>query len=489
MLIIPLHKQPKFENFIFATLALVLINIVVYFFYQVPDDQRDQIAIDLYTRSELAQIELPIYQKWIERADRAELRTYLETIPAPDQQYVLLQQLNYDDLFLSALRHQGLMPTNHPDFAKWKGMRQLFDERRPPTFTNRFAMRYYEVNPLTAFTAMFLHGSGAHLIGNMVFLIVLGLVVEPVLGAALFLVLYILAGLGGQYFSLFYRWGEIGIGLGASGAIAGLMGAYAVLWGRRKVRFFYWFFVYFDYVKAPALWLLPVWFGWEVAQLLWIKDSNVAFDVHAAGILSGASLAFLVTKKNWAKLAFMQEDSNALNLLEEIQLGLRDLSNLDLVRARSRFDELHLLHPQDADIIEPRLRTYLYAKNAHESLQVFQHALDWRAKTRAETKRQINWWRQGLQTLDINQIETSTLNSMCLRWLLHSELDAVQTALQTLDEKTSVETDTLWLRVANAQLEKFDRASARIILSRLIDRNPNSTAGKKAALLLESIIN
>src|SRR5690606_22699464 len=139
-------------------------------------------------------------------------------------------------------------------------------------------------------------------------LALIGLLVEGALGHGLFLAVYLLGGMGSALLSLLWRMGETGGALGASGAIAALMGAYCVLWGRRKVRFFWWFFVVFDYVKAPALVLLPVWLGWEVLNMAFNSQANIGFDAHAGGIVCGALLALGVRRLGWERREFLDAD-------------------------------------------------------------------------------------------------------------------------------------------------------------------------------------
>ena len=112
--------------------------------------------------------------------------------------------------------------------------------------------------PWSFFSYMILHAGILHLLMNSVALFAFGPAVERRLGGARFIAYYIYCGLGAAVFSLILS-SIIPIVpfLGASGAVAALMGAYCVLWGRQPVRFFYWFFVVFDYVRAPAIWLLP----------------------------------------------------------------------------------------------------------------------------------------------------------------------------------------------------------------------------------------
>ena len=101
--------------------------------------------------------------------------------------------------------------------------------------------------------------------------------VEQTLGTKRYLALYLLAGACGDLGDLLSRWNSPIIGLGASGAISGLMASYAVLYGRQRIRFFYQFLFYFDYVKAPAIILLPVWIGHEFLQQAINSEGGIAY--------------------------------------------------------------------------------------------------------------------------------------------------------------------------------------------------------------------
>ena len=171
-------------------------------------------------------------------------------------------------------------------FARWRELRPRYERLRDEVFTLRHVLRSSEIDPWRMLSSAFLHGGAGHLIGNMIFLGALGLLVEGALGAWRFAAVYVLGALGSSAVSLWWRWGESGGGLGASGAIAALMGTFCLVYGRQPVRFFYWIGVVFDYVRAPAIWLFPAWLGWEVYNLLANGDLGIGFDAHAGGLVT-----------------------------------------------------------------------------------------------------------------------------------------------------------------------------------------------------------
>ncbi|GAC1440228.1 MAG: rhomboid family intramembrane serine protease [Mycobacteriales bacterium] len=147
---------------------------------------------------------------------------------------------------------------------------------------------------LSVLTAMFLHGGWLHLLGNMLFLYVFGNNVEDRLGRLKYLLFYLVCGYAATYgFSLFQP-GSIEPLVGASGAIAGVLGAYIVLFPRAKV----WSlltFLFFLPVRLPAWIVLGSWF---VLQYLYFRGaglaagSGVAYGAHVIGFVVGAALVW-----------------------------------------------------------------------------------------------------------------------------------------------------------------------------------------------------
>jgi membrane associated rhomboid family serine protease len=341
VLILPLHRPLTAATFPFATALLVLLNVLVYFGGQAGDDEIREEAARYWQESGLGSIEAPAYATWhAAHAGAARVPdSDLEVLPEDVRALVAIQQ---DPAFLDDLRAGRAITPQDPDYARWRPLRTEFDRLWDRSFTDRNLLRFGELSLRRMFMAMFLHGDAGHLFGNMLFLAFVGLLVEGALGSRQFLALYVLGGLGAQLASLAWRSGEIGSALGASGAIAALMGAFCVLWGRRKVRFFWWFFVVFDYVRAPALWLLPVWLGWEVVNLLWNEGAGVGFDAHAGGILSGAGLAAVVVLLGRERRDYLDADdapavSNARAVVSDasFQQALAHLARLETAQARA----------------------------------------------------------------------------------------------------------------------------------------------------------
>lgn len=146
-------------------------------------------------------------------------------------------------------------------------------------------------NVFSILTHAFLHGSIPHLLGNLYFLWIFGDNIEDLLGRWRALVLYLVSGISGGllYFAFQYRASTPLVG--ASGAIAGLMGAYLVLFP--KVRL--WVVIFFAQFKIRAYWYMVIWLGLQALIMLNPK-SNVSWQAHLGGFAAGVVLAFLLKR-------------------------------------------------------------------------------------------------------------------------------------------------------------------------------------------------
>ena len=133
-------------------------------------------------------------------------------------------------------------------------------------------------------TCMFIHGSLLHLAGNMLFLYVFGRNVEDRLGPVPYLFLYLVTGVVATMGHAVFHWGDAVPVLGASGAIAGVMGAYLVFRPRGRVLAL----VFWSVVYVPAWVLLGLFF---VTQFLTPDSEGVAWIAHAAGMAAGVAIA------------------------------------------------------------------------------------------------------------------------------------------------------------------------------------------------------
>jgi len=158
--------------------------------------------------------------------------------------------------------------------------------------------------PSTLITAMFLHGSWSHVIGNMWYLWIFGDNVEDRLGHGRFIVFYLLCGIAAGLGQVAMEPNSTLPTIGASGAIAGVMGAYFVLYPHSRVlTLIPWIFI--QIVELPAIMLLGFWFLMQLfsAGTLAVTANThggggVAFAAHVAGFVAGVGGVFVFRKRD-----------------------------------------------------------------------------------------------------------------------------------------------------------------------------------------------
>ena len=153
---------------------------------------------------------------------------------------------------------------------------------------------------LTLFASMFLHGGLFHLVFNMWFLWIFGNNIEDFLGAGRFILFYLIAGLGASLTHIVFNFNSLYPVVGASGAIAGVLGAYLILYPRARVLTLVFLFFFIRVVPVPAAFMLGLWF---IVQILSVgTGGGTAWFAHIGGFVIGIGLIKLFTKRKKPKV-------------------------------------------------------------------------------------------------------------------------------------------------------------------------------------------
>ncbi|MFH1609908.1 MAG: rhomboid family intramembrane serine protease [Candidatus Bipolaricaulota bacterium] len=230
-----------------------------------------------------------------------------------------LYTLTYSDrslVFLDRCAWENAFGQPAPGYSPLLYRRYGQDCLYPVTERDRFVIRYglvsaefwsgTDVPPLVPFpiwltllTSMFLHGGWLHLLGNMLYLWVFGDNVEAALGRWKFLLFYLFSGVGAGLLQMAVSPQATVPMVGASGAIAGVLGAYLILYPWARVLTVVPLFFFLHFVEIPALVLLGLWF--IVQFFSGIVDlggmGGVAWFAHIGGFLVGALLVFPLKRR------------------------------------------------------------------------------------------------------------------------------------------------------------------------------------------------
>ncbi|MFL1407418.1 rhomboid family intramembrane serine protease [Marinobacter sp. M1N3S26] len=363
MLIVPAEKKIDWRHPPWMTFALMLSCVLVFVFYQSKDPELFGEAVTQYVQADLDRLEAPIYEDYLERKisfegqnELQDLLDWLRYLEEEGDRGTLSSMILSDPFFYDYLQDNRAILMATLDRAHWQSERDRIEEQ----YLSRMSARESglvpsDLNAYSLVTYQFLHGGWGHLIGNMVVLFLLGFTVERALGAGRYLLAYLFSGaVAGLTYAAFH-WGEPVTLVGASGSIAGLMGMYVVFFGLKKIRFFYYLGFYFNYFRAPALVLLPVWLIKELYFFWSDTGDGVAYMAHAGGLAAGAGLILLMGK-GWfqARESFYEPEPEEQDeaFTREYAKAMEALSRMDFTLARQRFESLWQAHPDRPVLLE-----------------------------------------------------------------------------------------------------------------------------------------
>jgi membrane associated rhomboid family serine protease len=149
---------------------------------------------------------------------------------------------------------------------------------------------------ITILTAMFMHGSWSHIIGNMVFLWAFGPEVEDAMGRGRYLIFYLVGGLVAMLAQVVPDPHSTVPNLGASGAIAAVMGAFLIMYPRDQIKSILVIFIFVKVTFIPACLLIGFWLLSQVinaGQVAQVQSGGVAYLAHIAGFIFGVAIARL----------------------------------------------------------------------------------------------------------------------------------------------------------------------------------------------------
>jgi len=352
MLIIPLTNNISKNNPPLITIIIIAINCFIFFFIQSGDSRNYHEAMQFYLDSGLGSIEVSRYLNYVEMNKNKEILHSSDKNKASKRTVSrYYSKMIKDSTFMHKLLTEQIITVDEEIYVEWRELRNEFADLLSEVTSMKYGYIPSSPRYLNAITYMFLHGGVMHLVGNMVFLWLVGCVLELGCGRAFYVGLYLLTGVASVgLFQLIYMDSVVPL-IGASGAISGLMGAYTLLYGKRKIKIFYSLGVYFNYTKIYAIALLPLWIGKEFFQLFFGGPSQVAYVAHIGGLVSGALLGVFNLKLlgRVDQEVFKEDPKEGIDAL--LETALQKIAKLDMSGARSVLEHILEKDPQNNDAL------------------------------------------------------------------------------------------------------------------------------------------
>lgn len=342
VILIPIsHSELTFSRLPFATIGLILVNVAVFIltwgsiddglereqelrsgvvhyyvehdYLEVPEDlliQFPKVDQSLY-------VEKGEWIEWFLDNQEEATREIKDILESDGRQFLATEAERADQSLrtlegkrasvrkdsLEKIRRSFLVRIGDLDFEEWRNQQNHLDELDSKyrevaagTIARRFGFVPSDPSLLGLVGHMFLHDGIMHLIMNILFLWLVASRLEDLWGKATLIVSFLVLGLAAAAVHGAANWGSPMPAIGASGAVAGLMGAFLVRLSRTKIKFayFYWllFRIKFGIFEAPASLMLPLWLVSEIGNAVMFGDSSpVAYWAHIGGFAAGILLA------------------------------------------------------------------------------------------------------------------------------------------------------------------------------------------------------
>lgn len=438
MIIIPTEKPLDWRRPPVTVLALIILNIAVFAFYQGADQSKYQRALEHYQRYEFANFEAAAYLNY--RKQTGILKGDPELYDALSDQFeqdptLLSQTILLDRDFVEYLdQHRGdWIPKEKR--GEWDQIRPNIERNIASISSVKLGLIPQHGSLITLFSHQFLHGGWMHLIGNMLFLFICGFAVEAAIGPLRFLLLYILSGVGaGLLFSVLEVAASRGGTplVGASGAISGVMAMYLMLFRLKKIEFFYWILIFIGYFRAAALFILPLYIIKELALYFLSDDSQVAYMAHVGGFLCGAGLLALMQWQQPESIdeEFLEEDTSQDPRRQSLQNILQKVEAVQFKTALNALKQHHeeFGHCIESDFIEINL---LATNRNPDWLNANLQFLTRSGRDKTLLSRQLTLWKrlEGQERESIDELTRCQLSMRFLDAGFNENAEAIAIAL------------------------------------------------------------
>ena len=195
-------------------------------------------------------------------------------------------------LVFAALWLAFLWASTRPDAVQRAWLQEWGALAGGPAAADTWRALWAEQHWLRLFSAIFLHADWAHLLGNLLFLLIFGLPAERAMGAWRFLLLFLLGGALANLATVFMIGTPVRLVIGASGAVSAVIGAYLALFPRAKLGLVVPLGLFLEFIRVPAAALIG---GWALLQVVFAyigpAFGTVAWIAHIAGFLFGVIFA------------------------------------------------------------------------------------------------------------------------------------------------------------------------------------------------------
>jgi len=376
MLIVPLsHENSEVQRIPYVTIGIIVLNIILYIFtYFTVASQKES-----YEQEK----ELVSYYYSHPYLDFPE-ETF-EKLSPQGRHYVTvarrsMENQEEDDDTEETDENEEFYENRDAEQEILNARIKVFEKVYKGNFYGKYGYVPSRGGVLTLFSSIFLHGGIMHLLGNMLFLFISGCKIEDLWGRVVYPFFYLLGGVAATYaHAMMCPEKSIPL-IGASGAIAALMGAFMIRLYKTKILFFYLFWWGFvirhGKFNAPAYVVLPLWLVQQIWDALTSDSGGVAFWAHIGGFVFGAVAALVFRFIGLEEKIIAPAIEKKVNLVDDnFTSGVRELEEGDIEKAAESFERAIENDSQNAIARIELSKVYYQMGKKKEAFREFRRAI------------------------------------------------------------------------------------------------------------------
>ncbi len=338
--IFPLRTEKDTKRYPNFTIALIVINFIIWAFTSKTISNDNKQIINLH--QELCYIE----------------SQYI-TSPERSEQLKLRNPLTFHEFIIT----KKIIPPDSPSYAKWLSLFRDFKKLIENSFLHKWGFIPAHLNFFKLFISLFLHTGFWHAFFNMLFLWIVGCNLEDDWGWPRFLGLYLFSGIVAGLVHALYAGNMTQPCVGASGAVAGVMGAFMVQHFKTKIRFFYLLLIFFYPIYGSfrifAGIVLPIWFFFESINAFSGIQTGTAHWAHVGGFIFGALIVVIIK--------YVSGDMERKTALSKEKLKQNKLAEITNLPAEAEYTPAFIAQLNQINTCEPHnyLAKIHLARNAY----------------------------------------------------------------------------------------------------------------------------
>lgn len=359
-MLFPISSETYIRRVPLLTLSLIGINFIV-FFVTYPIMRSQESALMEITKN-LRQQEYSIYLRHMD--EFGEIKTSGNVFAVLDSVENLLIKKNVN------------IPEE--EYSKWKKLFDQYNDKKNKLFVSKWGFNPKKFSIITLITSLFLHGGWMHIIGNMWFLWLVGVNIEDSWGRPFFLGFYILSGIIASLFFMIFNNTNVHL-IGASGAIAGLMGVFTIKFFKNRIKFLLVLFPFFvGVVSVFAGFVFPFWFIEQLLYAIYVQGSNVAFWAHVGGFSFGVITVVLLKTTGFEKAVLEKGVDNTIDSVDtSFRKAIEMETRGDIDTAIGILEEYVKDNPNNLEALQSLGSLYLKKGLEEKAAHYFRKALNY----------------------------------------------------------------------------------------------------------------